>query len=206
MIPSHKLIDYVDSRMTLLEELKALSKRLEAVCDKVKRQDCPANSDVPACRYLAIKINQAVGDLCQAIPEYRPDEKEKRLYERASKALGADQVSTKTLNKHLSFIFQGPEKSSDFDSDQRKRRKNEVRERCSEIRHMSPQAILWWAKAFTPSVWSEDLMSRRTFQYLLHQMSQHKVPARQSDYDVLTLIETKDPLKSCPDYRNFTRG
>jgi hypothetical protein len=198
--------DHIDSRMTLLEELKALSKRLEAVCAKIKvTQDCLANSDVLACRSQAFKISQAVGDLSQAIPEYCPDEKEKKLYERAVKSVAADQVNTKALNKHLSFIFQGP-KSSDFDSGQSKRRKNEVRERCNEIRRMSPQAILWWAKAFPPSVWSEDLMSRRTFEYLLHQMGQQKVPALQSDYDILTLIETKNPLNSCPAYQDFTRG
>lgn len=111
------------------------------------------------------------------------------------------------FRRNIATVFEGP-KDSKFDSEDIKVRKAVTRQRCEQIRQLSPSGIISWAMAYAPSLWAAGSMSTDIFTCLLDDIEPDHRPRWPSIVgDTLQiLLEDEAVLSTSLEYREFLKG
>jgi len=111
-----------------------------------------------------------------------------------------------TFGRNIVLFFEGP-KGSPLDSEAVKARKKLTRERCERISGLNPNAVISWAAAFTPSLWTANLMSRNTFDHIMEHIEPEDASVWPSEVrQILHALGTEEPLQRLKEYHDFLRG
>lgn len=111
------------------------------------------------------------------------------------------------FRRNIVTVFDGP-KDSKFDTDDAKIRKATTRQRCAQIRLLSPDGIISWAIAFAPSLWAGGSMATDIFKCLLDDVE----PDRRLSWPLVvrktlhTLLEDEEALQNSIEYRSLLKG
>ncbi len=112
----------------------------------------------------------------------------------------------KTFGRNITFFFEGP-KDSALDSEAVKARKRVTRERCERISGLCPNLVISWAVAFTPSLWTANLMSGNTFDHIIEHMEPMGSDSWPPEiYKILCALRTEEPLQGLNSYHEFMKG
>mgnify|MGYP001602689599 FL=1 len=77
----------------------------------------------------------------------------------------------------------------------------------SRIRGLSPDELIFWAVAFVPSLWTANLMSNKTFDYVLEHIELEDSLVWPSEiYDILSALGDEEPLNDSSKYHEFLKG
>jgi hypothetical protein len=72
-----------------------------------------------------------------------------------------------------------------------------TQERCERIRDLGPDGVVSWASTFAPSVWTANLMSKDTFDYLVEFIDPEDAQTWPTEIErVLRTLGDEEPLKS----------
>jgi hypothetical protein len=157
----------------------------------------------------------SIGNRIRDLKESRAERAWKESEDLRSHALGCkgDLLANGRLKQSPVFrrniitIFEGP-KDSKFDSEDIKLRKAATRQRCEQIRRLSPSGVISWAISFAPSLWAAGSMGMDMFTCLLDDVEPDRCPpwpsiVRETLY---MLLEDEELLQKSLDYQNFLRG
>ncbi|OQE69869.1 hypothetical protein PENNAL_c0126G11276 [Penicillium nalgiovense] len=111
------------------------------------------------------------------------------------------------FRRNIATIFEGP-KDSKFDSEEVKVRKALTRQRCEQIRHLSPSGIISWAMAYAPSLWAAGSMSMDVFSCLLDDIEPDQHPPWPSivGETLHKLLDDEEFLSASLEYREFMKA
>jgi hypothetical protein len=111
------------------------------------------------------------------------------------------------FRRNITTIFEGP-KDSSFDSEDVKFRKASTRRRCEQIRGLSPDGVISWAMAFSPSVWAGGAMAEDIFTCLLNDIDPELIqPWPRTIRETLhTLRKDEESLQESGHYNNLLKG
>ncbi|KAM4064124.1 reverse transcriptase [Hirsutella rhossiliensis] len=111
------------------------------------------------------------------------------------------------FRRNIVTIFEGP-KDSKFDTEDIKTRKVTTRQRCAQIRLLSPDGIISWAVAFAPSLWAGGSMATDIFKCLLDDVEPDCHPSWPLVVrDTLhTLLEDEEALQGSLEYRKLLKA
>lgn len=111
------------------------------------------------------------------------------------------------FRRNIITIFEGP-KESMFDSEDTKIRKDTTRQRCEQIRALSPDGLISWAIAFAPSVWAGGSMATDIFTCLLDDIEPQQQPSwpRVIDETLQMLLKDEVALQKSQEYKDFLEG
>lgn len=127
---------------------------------------------------LSVDLSRAATDLplqVEALKNRRAESENGRKLIAQAVSTRRDLIATgtlknrKTFGRNITLFFEGP-KDSALDSEAVKARKRVTRERCERISGLCPSLVISWAVAFTPSLWTANLMSGNTFDHLIEHM------------------------------------
>jgi len=105
-----------------------------------------------------------------------------------------------------SFFFNG-QQDSIVDSKTTKMRKQSTRERCQRICALSPDGLISWAVTLVPNIWTANLMSRDTFNYILEHIEPSVSQVWPPEiYRILNELGAKEPLKDSCQYHEFLKS
>jgi hypothetical protein len=108
--------------------------------------------------------------------------------------------------KNIKYFFNG-QQDSIVDSEATKTRKKLTRERCERICTLSPNGLISWAVAFMPTLWTANMMSKVTFDYVLEHIQSNDYQLWPPDiYGILSGLGTEEPLRESPKYQCFLKG
>ncbi|KAG9228939.1 hypothetical protein BJ875DRAFT_216585 [Amylocarpus encephaloides] len=110
------------------------------------------------------------------------------------------------FGRNIVYFFNG-QRDSVVDSDATKTRKQLTRERCERICTLSPDGLISWAVAFKPTIWTANLLSKETFDYLLDHIepdNDHVWPA--DIYHILSGLGAEEPLRESYKYHEFVKA
>lgn len=164
---------------------------------------------------MSLDLSRAATDLplkVEALKRRRTESEDgRKLIEQAISA-SRDLIATgtlknrKTFGRNITLFFEGP-KDSALDSEAVKARKRVTRDRCERISGLCPNLVISWAVAFTPSLWTANLMSGNTFDHII----EHMEPIGSDNwppeiYNVLCVLTTEEPLQGLNNYHEFMKG
>lgn len=111
------------------------------------------------------------------------------------------------FRRNITTIFEGP-KDSKFDSEDVKVRKALTRQRCEQIRQLSPSGVISWAMAYAPSLWAAGSMSMEVFTCLLDDIEPDQCPPWPSiiGETLHMLLDDEEFLSASLEYREFLKG
>lgn len=111
------------------------------------------------------------------------------------------------FRRNIVTIFEGP-KDSKFDSEDIKVRKALTRQRCEQIRQLSPSGVISWAMAYAPSLWAGGSMSIEIFTCLLDDIEPDQRPPWPSiiGETLHMLLDDEEVLSASLEYREFLKG
>ncbi|KAJ6037881.1 hypothetical protein N7499_004135 [Penicillium canescens] len=111
------------------------------------------------------------------------------------------------FRRNIITIFEGP-KDSKFDSEDVKVRKALTRQRCEQIRQLSPSGVISWAMAYAPSLWAAGSMSMEIFTCLLDDIEPNQRPPWPSivGETLHMLLDDEEFLSASLEYREFLKG
>ena len=111
------------------------------------------------------------------------------------------------FRRNITTIFEGP-KDSKFDSEDVKVRKALTRQRCEQIRQLSPSGVISWAMAYAPSLWAAGSMSMEVFTCLLDDIEPDQRPPWPSiiGETLHMLLADEEFLSASLEYREFLKG
>ncbi|KAH6719537.1 hypothetical protein BKA61DRAFT_669865 [Leptodontidium sp. MPI-SDFR-AT-0119] len=102
--------------------------------------------------------------------------------------------------RNMRLFFEGPQDSA-LDSKTIKGRKRLTRERCERICSLNLDGLNSWAVAFAPSIWTANLMSNKTFDYVVEHIEPEDPLVWPSEiYDILNALGDENPLKGSSRY------
>lgn len=112
----------------------------------------------------------------------------------------------KIFARNIVYFFNG-QQDSIVDSEATKARKKLTRERCERIRTLSPDGLISWAVAFMPTLWTANMMSKGTFDYILDHIQPNEYQLWPPDiYRILSGLGAEEPLRESPKYQCFLKG
>ncbi|KAJ6019953.1 hypothetical protein N7522_000028 [Penicillium canescens] len=111
------------------------------------------------------------------------------------------------FRRNIITIFEGP-KDSKFDSEDVKVRKALTRQRCEQIRQLSPSGVISWAMAYAPSLWAAGSMSMEIFTCLLDDIEPNQRPPWPSivGETLHMLLDDEEFLSASLEYREFLKA
>jgi|SRR5438045_39739 len=169
--------------------LEVLSGRLATAAAKVPAEvnALKERNTAPSCEEGRKLISQAQSDRAEIINN-------------------AQLKSRSVFGRNISLIFKGP-LDSVVDSSTTKARKDLIRKRCHSICGLSPDGLISWAVAYTPTTWTAHLMSNETFDYLVeHIESEDAIVWPSEIYNILRGLGAEEPLQESQGYHEFLRG
>jgi hypothetical protein len=111
-----------------------------------------------------------------------------------------------TFAKNITLFFEG-QRDSVVDSDATKARKQVTRERCERICSLSPDGLISWAVAFMATIWTANLMSKDTFDYVFEHIEPDEPLVWPTDiYHILRGLAAEEPLRGSHKYHEFLKG
>jgi hypothetical protein len=114
--------------------------------------------------------------------------------------------SQRIFAKSIILFFKG-QSDSVVDSGTIKKRKQVTRDRCERICTLSPDGLISWAVAFTPTTWEANLMSKDIFDYVIDHIKPDDRRVWPPDiYKILSGLGAEEPLKDSPKYDAFLKG
>ncbi|KJZ70016.1 hypothetical protein HIM_10597 [Hirsutella minnesotensis 3608] len=205
------------SAASVLSQLRSLVEKSDHLIPKLDRI-YPTEEQWDTLRDLSAKLATTAKTIQQrirALEESRADRAWKESEELRSHALACkgDILANGRLKQSPVFrrnivtIFEGP-KDSKFDTEDTRIRKATTRQRCVQIRLLSPDGIISWAIAFAPSLWAGGSMATDIFKCLLADVEPDCHPSwplmvRETLH---TLLEDEEALQNSFEYREFLKG
>ena len=199
-------------------QLVDLAKKLERVVESVPCSCMhPTKSNYRTIEDLGARLFKAVAKLSveiEALKKRRTESAHEEGKQRLNQAQKnrKDTITSSNLKnrgifaKNIALFFSGP-KDSVIDSDATRIRKQVTRERCERICSLSPNGIISWAAAFNPTVWTANLMSRDTFDFVVERIDPEDIQVWPSDvYHILNGLGTEEPLRESQKYHEFLKG
>ncbi|PMD61954.1 uncharacterized protein K444DRAFT_359424, partial [Hyaloscypha bicolor E] len=108
--------------------------------------------------------------------------------------------------RNITYFFDC-QRDSVVDSDATKARKQLTRERCERICTLSPDGLITWAVAFMPTMWTANLMSKDTFDYVFEHIEPDSSPVWPPDiYHILSGLGAEEPLQGSHKYHRFLKA
>lgn len=205
------------SSTVVLSQLRGLTEKAEKLkgkLDKISPTDDQWNSLIDSSLHLANAASQ-LQEKMETLRNSRTKRawKESEKHRSQARSLSGELFTTGRLKQSAVFrrnivvIFEGP-KTSTFDSDDAKVRKESTRKRCDVIRNLSPDGIVSWAIAYAPTLWAGGAMASDVFDCLTSDIEPDVV---QTWPTVIreTLHKLKDDeayLRSSLEYGKFLQG
>ena len=175
----------------------------------------PTNDQYNVLETLSLDLSQCAADLplqVEALKRRRTESEEGMKLIAQADSARKDLLTTcklksrTTFGRNIALFFEGP-KDSALDSESVKARKRLTRERCQRISGLGPNSVVSWAVAFTPSLWTANLMSKNTFDHIIEHMEPVDYPTWPSKIlEILHALGTQEPLQGMTKYHNFVRG
>jgi hypothetical protein len=110
------------------------------------------------------------------------------------------------FGRNIVYFFNG-QRDSVVDSDATKTRKQLTRERCERISTLSPDGLISWAVALKPTIWTANLMSKDTFDYVFEHIEPDDCRVWPPEiYDILSGLGAEEPLQGSNKYCEFLKG
>jgi hypothetical protein len=193
-----------------ITQLEASIKRLESLVQSLQNSSFhPSKTQYQNLTDLSLRLNSAASNLpiqVTALKNRRaePSFEEGRKLIAQAQSERRDLITTSHLKsrvifaRNITYFFDG-QKDSVVDSDATKARKQLMRERCERICTLSPDGLISWAVAFMPTVWTANMMSKDTFDYVFD----HIEP---DIYHILSGLGTEEPLRDSYKYLEFLKG
>jgi len=200
----------------LVSRLNALAKQTRSLVESLcNTRIHPTKEQYDVLEALGLELSNAATCLplqINALKSRRTESEEGRKLVAQADSAREDLIVTCGLKNHTTFgrniilFFEGP-KGSLLDSETVKARKKLTRERCERISALSPNAVISWAAAFTPSLWTANLMSRNTFDHIIEHMEPEDAYVWPSEIcKILHALGTEEPLQRIKKFRDFVKG
>ncbi len=201
---------------TYVSHLDALAKKVELFVQTLQSTRVqPSKSQYQTLESLGLRLCKAAAALpveIEAVKKRQSFCEEGRNLLCQAQSVIRDLIATTRLKSRLVFarnirlLFEGPQDSV-IDSDTVKGRKMLTRERCERIRGLSLDGLIFWAVAFVPSLWTANLMSNKTFDYVLEHVELEDSLVWPSEiYDILSALGDEEPLNDSSKYHEFLKG
>jgi hypothetical protein len=204
-----------------ISQLSAQIDKLESLVQSLQNSSFhPSNDQYQILVALSLRLSAAATDLPAQIAALKKRRTEWSCTEGEQLIVQAelewkDLITTTQLKnrgtfaKNIVLFFKGPSDSV-VDSAPTKARKQVTRYRCERICTLSPDALISWAVAFIPTIWTANLMSKDTFDYVL----EHIEPDDCDDcrvwppdiYNILRGLGAEEPLRGSLKYHEFLKG
>lgn len=163
----------------LILRLEALAKQTRCLVESLRNiRIHPTKEQYDVLEAAGLELSKAATHLplqVEALKSRRTESEEGRKLVVQADSVREDLIVTcrlknrTTFGRNIILFFEGP-KWSPLDSEAVKARKKLTHKRCELICGLSPNAVISWAAAFTPSLWTANLMSRNTFDHVIEYM------------------------------------
>lgn len=205
------------SAASVVSQLRSLFDKADQLIPKLNKI-YPTEEQWDSLGNLSAKLAKAattIGQRVQALKESQVDrawKESEKLRSHALKCQG-DVLANGRLKQSPVFrrniitIFEGP-KDSKFDTEDTRVRKATTRQRCAQIRCLSPDGIISWAIAFAPSLWAGGSMATDIFKCLLADIEPDCRPGWPSivGETLHTLQTDEDVLQRSTEYQRLLTG
>jgi hypothetical protein len=201
-----------------ISRLEALIKKLELLVQSLQCSSFhPSKTQYGALADLGLRLTAAADNLpiqVTALQRRRAEPSFKQGSELLAQAQSEirDLISTGQLKdriifgRNITYFFDG-QRDSVVDSDVIKTRKQLTRERCERICTLSPDGLISWAVAFMPTIWTANLMSKDTFDYVFEHIEPEDYHVWPPDiYYILGGLGAEEPLRGSHKYHKFLEG
>lgn len=111
------------------------------------------------------------------------------------------------FRRNIVTIYTGP-KSSRFDSDELKSRKETTRKRCEKIKCLDPDAVILWALSFAPTLWAGGSMASDVFDCIVESITTEEIHEWPSAIrEILQILrDDEGSLAASREYDQFLQG
>jgi hypothetical protein len=201
-----------------ISQLEALIKKLESLVQSLRCSSFhPSKDQYQTFQGLGVRLTACTTNLPIEIEALKnrlaePSVEEGRNLIVQAQSEKRDLITTAQLKNRVTFsrnitYFFDCQRDSVVDSDVTKARKQLTRERCERICTLSPDALITWAVAFMPTMWTANLMSKDTFDYLFEHIEPDSSPVWPPDiYHILSGLGAEEPLRGSHKYHRFLKG
>jgi hypothetical protein len=203
---------------TYVSRLESLVKKVESVVQSFQCATIqPSKDQYQVLEALSVKLATAAANVPVEIKALKKRQTEpscaegRQLISQAQsdrkEIINTAQLKNRNLfGRNISLIFKGPQDSV-VDSSTTKVRKQLTRMRCQSICSLSPNGLISWAVAYTPTTWTANLMSNDTFNYLIEHIEPQGVIVWPSEiYNILRGLGAEEPLRGSHGYHEFLKG
>lgn len=201
-----------------ISQLDAFIKKLESLVQSLQGSSFhPSKDQYQILRSLSLRLTAAATNLPIQIEELKnrrtePSSKEGKNFIVQAESDRRDLITTTQLKnrgifaKNITLFFEG-QRDSVVDSNATKARKQVTRERCERICSLSPDGVISWAVAFMATMWTANLMSKDTFDYVYEHIEPDDCQAWPPQiYHILSGLGAEEPLRGCRKYHEFLKG
>jgi hypothetical protein len=201
-----------------ISQLEALIKKLESSVQSLRCSSFhPSKDQYQAFQGLGVRLTACATNLPIEIDALKnrlaePSVEEGRNLIVQAQSEKRDLITTAQLKNRVTFsrnitYFFDCQRDSVVDSDVTKARKQLTRERCERICTLSPDGLIISAVAFMPTMWTANLMSKDTFDYVFEHIEPDSSPVWPPDiYHILSGLGAEEPLRGSHKYHRFLKG
>jgi hypothetical protein len=200
-----------------ISQLEALIKKLELLVQSLQCSTFhPSQKQYQTLADLGLRLTAGANNLPIQVAALKtrraePSFEEGRKLIAQAQSDKRDLIATAQLKdrvifaRNITYFFDG-QRDSVVDSDATKARKQLTRERCERICTLSPDGLISWAVAFKPTIWTANLMSKDTFDYVFDHIEPDDCQVWPPDiYHILSGLGTEEPLRGSCKYREFLK-
>jgi hypothetical protein len=219
MTPSSEItITHSMTTGRFISQLSAQTSKLELLVQSLQNSSFhPSNDQYQILGALSVRLSAAANDLLAQVAALKKRRTEsfsaegqqlidQAELERRGLITTTQLKNRRTFAKNIILFFKG-QSDSVVDSVLTKARKQATRERCERICTLSPDGLIFWAVAFAPTIWTANMMSNDTFDYVFEHITPDECQVWPPDiHNILIGLGAEEPLRGSNRYDEFLRG